>query len=314
MALYKINEFDADYKDHFEHDILGFDLYSGDDKVGSVDNLLVDEQGRFRYFVINTGLWIFGKKVLLPIGQARISFSDRRVYADSLTREQVEHLPEFDESKTIDYDHEEQVRGVYRPGVNSRMNQAGTASTAAVDRSPSLDKSAPLNKGAAAGRSVNDRELGAYDRNTYSYDRDPALYDMNEQNHQNLRLYEERLIANKTRRKTGEVSVGKHVETQNAHVSVPVEKERVVVERTTPTDKRAGVTGAVDFQEGEVARMEVYEETPDIRKEAFVREEVKVRKEIDRETVEADETLRREELDIDTKGNPKVNRRPDDRR
>jgi stress response protein YsnF len=36
-----------------------------------------------------------------------------------------------------------------------------------------------------------------------------------------------------------------------------------------------------------VARIEVYEETPEIRKEAFVREEVKISKVVDHETVEA---------------------------
>jgi len=50
-----------------------------------------------------------------------------------------------------------------------------------------------------------------------------------------------------------------------------------------------------------VARIETYEETPDIHKEAFVREEVKVKKVVDQETVEAQETLR-EELDVDTEG------------
>ncbi len=33
--------------------------------------------------------------------------------------------------------------------------------------------------------------------------------------------------------------------------------------------------------------MEIYEETPDIRKEAVVREEVRVKKIVDRDTVEA---------------------------
>jgi len=37
--------------------------------------------------------------------------------------------------------------------------------------------------------------------------------------------------------------------------------------------------------------MEIYEETPDIHKEAFVREEVKVKKVV--ETVETQETIRR---------------------
>jgi len=306
VALYKLKDFDPNYKDHFEQDILGFDLYSGNDKIGSVDNLLVDEQGRFRYFVINTGLWILGKKVLLPIGQARISFSDRRVYADSLSKEQVEHLPSFDDLDKVDYDHEENVRNVYRSGVTS------TTPGSYAGKSASLEQSAPLNQ----GTTIHDQSVAAsrqnavpaYDRNTYSYDRDPALYDMNERNHQNLRLYEERLIANKTRQRTGEVRVGKHVETETAHVTVPVEKERVVIERTNPVDAGVATPGAGDFNEGEVARIEVYEETPDIRKEAFVREEVRVRKEVDRQNVEAEETLRKERLDIDTDGNPVIDR------
>jgi stress response protein YsnF len=37
-----------------------------------------------------------------------------------------------------------------------------------------------------------------------------------------------------------------------------------------------------------------------------VREEVKVRKEIDRETVDVEETLRREELDVQTDGTPVI--------
>jgi uncharacterized protein (TIGR02271 family) len=52
--------------------------------------------------------------------------------------------------------------------------------------------------------------------------------------------------------------------------------------------------------------MRVYEETADIRKQPFVREEVTVRKEVQRDTVDATETLRREELEIDVNGNPIV--------
>jgi uncharacterized protein (TIGR02271 family) len=120
-------------------------------------------------------------------------------------------------------------------------------------------------------------------------------------------LYEERLIANKRRVKTGEVAVGKHVETETARVSVPVEKERVIIERVTPADAGKPVSpGAVDFSEGEVAHVDIYEETPDIHKEAFVREEVRVTKVVEQDTVEAQETIRREELDVNTGGLPVV--------
>ena len=284
MPLHKIKDFDPDYRTHFEdQDVIGYDLYAGADKVGSVEDILVDDAGKIRYLIINTGVWILGKQVLMPVGQAQIDYKGRRIVAGNLTRAQVEALPQYD-GKAVEYEQEEQVRGVYRPAA------VGAAS---VDKSAALD----------------------YDRDTYNYDRDPALYNLDESKHQNLRLYEERLIASKTRAKTGEVAVGKHVETETSKVSVPIDKERVVIERTTPTGAGAAVTpGAEAFREGEVARMEVYEETPDIRKEAFVREEVSVRKEVDHETVNAEETLRREELDIDTEGRPVVDKGTDTRR
>jgi uncharacterized protein (TIGR02271 family) len=273
MPLHTIKDFDPDYRKHFDdRDIVGYDLHVGGDKIGSIDDLLVDDMGRLRYLVINTGNWLLGKKALLPIGCTRIENHDRRVIVDGLTRKQVEALPYYDGETPIDYEYEEQVRNVYR----------------SMGRTTDVEPAASV-----------------YDHDTYNYDRDPALYDLDESNHQSLRLYEERLIANKTRAKTGEVLVGKRVETETARVSMPIEKERVVIERTTPVNDSVQ-PGADAFSEGEVARIEVYEETPDIRKEAFVREEVSVRKEVEQSTVTAEESLRREELDVDTEGRPVV--------
>lgn len=280
MALQRIEEFYPNYREEIfaGDDIKGFDVYAGDsdEKIGSIDDALVDETGRFRYLVIDTGIWIFGKKVLLPIGSARFDYGARRVYATGLfSKEQAEQLPAYNESEPVDYDGEEQVRDVYR--------------------------------GTRATETASNLATANYDRSNYSYDLDSPLYETNEQNHQTLKLYEERLIANKNRAKTGEVAVGKRVETEVARASVPIEKERVVIERVTPLEAgRVVSVGEADFQSGEVARMEVYEETADIHKEAYVREEVSVRKEVVRTTVDGEETLRREELDIKTDGTPVV--------
>ncbi|MEO1374711.1 MAG: YsnF/AvaK domain-containing protein [Cyanobacteria bacterium J06635_10] len=122
----------------------------------------------------------------------------------------------------------------------------------------------------------------------------------------NVKLHEERLVAGKEHHKAGEVAIGKRIETETAKVAVPIEKERVVVERTTPTNERVVSAGAADFSSGEVARMDIYEESANIGKEAFVREEVKVHKEVERDTVEAKETLRREELELDVDGKPTI--------
>lgn len=124
-----------------------------------------------------------------------------------------------------------------------------------------------------------------------------------------LKLYEERLVADKQRVKAADVTVGKRVETETARVSVPVEKERVVIERITPSGGGTAVApGTVNFGEGQVSRIEVYEETANVSKQAFVREEIKVTKEVDRETVEAQEELRREVLDVDAGTHPVVQR------
>jgi len=82
---------------------------------------------------------------------------------------------------------------------------------------------------------------------------------------------------------------------------VPIEKESVV-ERVTQQTPAGQLHLVVLTSVKEKWHIETYEETPDIHKEAFVCEEVKVKKVVDQETVEAQETLRREELDVDTEG------------
>ncbi|MDZ8089263.1 MAG: DUF2382 domain-containing protein [Nostoc sp. DedQUE12b] len=288
MVLYKLEDFEPSYQESFDgHDIKGLGVYTQgtDEKVGTVSDILVDEEGHFRYLVVDLGFWIFGKKVLLPIGRARIDYNVDRVYTIGLTREQAEDLPEFSERQALDYDYEERVRGVYRQPT---------------DYTPPVEASAPLDP-LAAPVATPLATTPTYARDSYTYEHEPALYGLNEQDHQTLRLYEERLIASKRRQKTGEVTIGKHVETDTARVAVPVERERVVIERVTPADAGTAVSGReADFREGEVARIEIHEETPDVRKEAFLREEVRVRKVVDQETVETQETVRREELDVNS--------------
>lgn len=305
MALYKIKDFDPDYRNHFDgDDVKDLDLYNGDQKIGSVNDVLVDEEGRFRYLVISTGAWIFGKKVLLPIGRAQIDYKARRVSANGLTKEQVEQLPEFNDNMKMDYHSEEQVRGVYRDAAASTAVASATAAAtpAPLESSAALTDSMPATASAPMPPAPVAR---THDKDSYNYDMDSDLYKMDHHDDR-IRLYEERLIANKRRMKAGEVSIGKHVETETARVSVPIEKERVVVERITPTDTTAVPVGEAAFHEGEVARMEVYEETPDVRKEAFVREEVKVTKVVDQDIVNSEEQIRREELDVDTQGRPVI--------
>lgn len=216
MPLHKIKEFDSDYRQHFNgHDILKFDVYSGSEKVGSVDDLLLDDAGQFRYWVINTGAWIVGKKVLLPVGRARIDEGVRRVYADGLTRDQVKSLPEY-KGDPVDYDYEERVRNVYRPMVVTREAT-----------------SAPV----------------SYDRHSYRYDRDPALYSLNDREHKHLRQSETQLMSRKPRTEKHRRAVGVFPERQSAEQALhelrdsgfPMERVSIV---TRDADKHDEIAGA----------------------------------------------------------------------
>ncbi len=306
MKLYKVEDFNPNYRtEAFDgNEFKGLDVYAGnsDEKIGRVDNGLVDETGRFRYFVVDTGFWIFGKKVLLPVGLCRIDFRSNRVYATGLrSKEQAERLPRYEDGMSVDYDYEEQVRNVYRtPTVEA---------TTPVEASLPVEATGIVGAAAPVSRPqpvVNQAPDHTYDRQAYTYEKEPAMYRVNEQDHQELKLYEERLVVSKSRRKTGEVSIGKHIETETVRTSVPVEKERVIIERTTPTDRSISQLPNDAFHEEQSMRMEIYEETADIRKEAFVREEVNVRKEVTQETVELQDTVRREELNLDTRGDSTV--------
>lgn len=289
MPLVSLKETYPDYRNTFSDNSLShIDDYSvyanGDDKVGAVeDGLFDDTTGQFRYLIVDTGGWIFGKKVLLPIGAARFDNSQQRVYVEGLTKDQVEHLPKYEGVNNVDYNYEERVRGVYREN--------------------SVSQSAPVEGRGAAGAAAATVGTRSYTPDTYDYDtHDADLYavDRTDEN-QPIRLYEERLVAGKERVRAGGVKVGKRVESQSAEVSVPLEKERVVIERSTPgTTTAANVDHA--FEEGEVANVEVFEERANVRKEAFVREEVNVRKETKQEVVREQATVRREELDIDGDG------------
>ncbi|MEM9537831.1 MAG: DUF2382 domain-containing protein, partial [Cyanobacteria bacterium P01_E01_bin.45] len=199
--------------------------------------------------------------------------------------------PEYNDDVTVDHVYEERVRIAHR-------------------LPPSTDRAAEDVR--LAHRPVP--EANVYGNGTptqataFDYDSDPELYQVNETEHQNLKLYVERLVANKDRYKTGEVAVSKRVDTDTAELSVPVEKERIVIERREPTDQASITSGQEMFAEGEIARMEVHEESANIYKQAFVKEEVKIAKQVERDSVDATESVRTEELEIEEDGHPAVER------
>ena len=71
MALYKLEDFDPKYQDAVGRDeIKGLDVYTDkdDEKAGTVKNILVDEAGRLRYLVVDTGFGFLVSKYCYQLG------------------------------------------------------------------------------------------------------------------------------------------------------------------------------------------------------------------------------------------------------
>jgi hypothetical protein len=77
-------------------DLRGFELEATDGPVGKVEEATYELGSS--WLVVDTGPWIFGRKVLLPAGTiASIDTDERKLYADR-TRDEIKEAPEHDPS------------------------------------------------------------------------------------------------------------------------------------------------------------------------------------------------------------------------
>ena len=92
-------------------DLSGFRVEATDGEVGKVDEA-THEIGSGA-IVVDTGSWIFGKQVMLPVGViSRIDPDERRIWVD-LTKDEIKNAPEFDEIRHPDSRHREEVGSYY---------------------------------------------------------------------------------------------------------------------------------------------------------------------------------------------------------
>jgi hypothetical protein len=95
-------------------DLSGFHVEATDGEIGAVDEKTY-ELGSDT-IVVDTGPWIFGKKVMLPVGVInRIDEGGRRIWV-SLTKEQIQNSPEFNDSLFHDRTYRDELAAYY--GMN----------------------------------------------------------------------------------------------------------------------------------------------------------------------------------------------------
>jgi len=104
------------YRDdaRFTEDFVGYSVEARDGKIGKIDEAS-DEVGA-SYIVVDTGPWIFGKKVLLPAGVIdRVDHTDKTVYV-SRSKDRIKAAPEFDPDSYRQDTYRERVGSYYGEG------------------------------------------------------------------------------------------------------------------------------------------------------------------------------------------------------
>ena len=92
-------------------DLKGFKVEATDGEIGKVDEATYDVGTS--YIVVDTGPWIFGRKVLLPAGVIEKIDVDQQRVTVRLSKDQIKNAPELDEVTDLRSDEYRERVGSY---------------------------------------------------------------------------------------------------------------------------------------------------------------------------------------------------------
>ena len=99
-------------------DLTGWKVEALDGEIGAVDEKTRDLG--VNALIVDTGPWIFGKKVMVPAGAvSRIDEIDHRCFVN-LTKDQIQHAPEFNDSLVTDRRYHDELGTYYEQHVTNR--------------------------------------------------------------------------------------------------------------------------------------------------------------------------------------------------
>jgi hypothetical protein len=95
--------------------LVGYSVEATDGGIGKVDEATNEIGGS--YLVVDTGPWIFGKKVMLPAGVIDRVDTESETILVNLTKDQIKSAPEFDEDRYTDEAYRSELGGYYGRGA-----------------------------------------------------------------------------------------------------------------------------------------------------------------------------------------------------
>ena len=97
-----------------QSDLTGFSVEALDGSIGKVDE--ASNKIDASYLVVDTGPWIFGKRVLLPAGVVRDVDLDAQTVFVNRNKDQIKNAPELDEERYHDDAYRQELGGYYGQG------------------------------------------------------------------------------------------------------------------------------------------------------------------------------------------------------
>lgn len=233
-------------------------------KIGSVGEVYLDDNsGQPEWVTVNTGL--FGTKTsFAPLDGASLE-GDRLNLGYG--KDVVTDAPKIDEDGHLSPQEEQELYRYYQ-------RDYGTDVRSGDDRLGDRDRDR-----------TRDADVAGHDR-----DRGRTTDDAE------VTLSEERLNVGTEEREAGHVRLRKYVTTEEEQVTVPVQKEKLVVERE-PVEGRS--TGRIDDSAHQDETITLREERPVVDKETVDVEKVRVGKETVTEQETVSGTVRKEHADIE---------------
>jgi uncharacterized protein (TIGR02271 family) len=307
--LHRLSEISSRHSEDFQdagmYNPMGATAYvAGGQRIGTIRDVLVDDDyGKIRYLLVDDDGGSLEGARIIPIGLARIE--DEGVYFDGLTTAQLSSMHRYssDEEYTFDVqsNDERMLRGdTGNTGMTTSTTETVSGTSAGMTGAGMVGAGTAGMAAAGTSRSYNYRDEDTSDRMFKTPNR--------------LQLLEERLSVGKERYLAGQVQIGKHVETRQETVAVPLQREEVVIERHAVTDARPVQGDVLSNSTGETVRVELEAERANVSKQAYVTEEVEVGKRTVTEQQTVTDTVGREVLDVNETGDVQVLRDGTDRR
>jgi hypothetical protein len=142
----------------------GYDVDARDGEIGSVDEATNDVGAS--YLIVDTGPWIFGKRVLLPAGVIeRVDHGTRRIQA-GLTRDEIKNAPEYDVDAPVSPAYRQEL-GSYYEGLRI-MGEDPTRTSLEPQRRTQRARSSSSRGTSSSRRSASTKSSRSRSRTTRS--------------------------------------------------------------------------------------------------------------------------------------------------